>query len=598
MPAVHRLSVVIPALNNWFLTQRCLTNLFEHAADTLAEVVVVDNGSTDETPTGLRAFASVKAMRFEENRGFAAACNAGARASAGEAILFLNNDAFAKPGALRALLDALGDETVGVVGARLLYGDGTLQHAGMAVLPDGRWWHLHKHLEGDLPDALITRDYAAVTGAVMVVRRSVFDALGGFDERFRNGYEDVDLCLRTWQLGMRVRYEPRASFAHLEGSTPGRGDHEDLNLTLFRERWASVIQQLPKFQLDPTPPMAVVGEITRGDIDSQVARQFLLGYESQWGAVRYYRHRPLAAPLSTVIPHFLEATFEPALSFEWGEDVPPTHGLKRIVCAAPRDLSHAASFVHREYDWMWAPTRRCRALLIEAGLPEERVEIVETGIACRAFFPDVQPYGFGLAGLVVLAFVGEYTTDAALEATLETAAHIPGDVTLALITTEPQAWLAERVKVAQVLLERQGLSLRMHVASTAHLPDGVHPSFFTGAHVYLSVGGGDPYGYAVLAAMASGSLIAALAEAPASEFLSEDWAIIGMNPAELGHAIGRTTADAPAVVKLRTMARFAAARYFSAAKAAERSAALARRYYWGLRSGESAAMSGGLEAHA
>ena len=105
----------------------------------------------------------------------------------------LNNDTIPGAGWLEALLEVAEDETVGIVGSRLLYPDGRLQHAGIALNGDGLPYHVYRHEPAEFGPALVQRDYPAVTGASMLLRREFYEQLGGFDEAFQMYVEDVDL---------------------------------------------------------------------------------------------------------------------------------------------------------------------------------------------------------------------------------------------------------------------------------------------------------------------------------------------------------------------------------------------------------------------
>ncbi|HXP93266.1 MAG TPA: glycosyltransferase [Candidatus Binatia bacterium] len=593
MSSARRISVVIPTFNLWFVTKRCLSNLFAHGGDALGEVIVVDNASSDETRRELANWPGVKPLLFPENRGFAVASNAGARAALCDAILFLNNDAFTLPGALEALLEALDDEGVGIVGARLFYEDGTLQHAGMAPMPNKLWWHLHWHLAGDYPDALVPRDYLSVTGAAMLMSRAAFDVLGGFDENYRNGYEDVDLCLRAWNHGIRVRYEPRATFIHLESASPGRINTEadKQNFERFQARWAGLVEQVPQFfsGFDVSPPIGIIGDITKGDVASQAARQFCRYY---WltGGVKYLPHRPLPDPVAVEVPQLADSKFHPAVIFEWGDDIPVTSGAKRVIYAAPRSAEHARAIALRDCDALWLPTEHARSLMIEAGVAPAKIEVVCVGICGQAFSPEVAPYPFATSGFRVLAFMDEYTTQETLRTMLEVVAHIEPAATLVLATPQSGPEIEGRLRGAVDQLARRGLHPTVAVASTAGLVDGMLPGFFTGCPIFLAVDG-DPYGYAVLAAMASGALVAALDRPPVNEFLNAESALLSSEPIELARAIGRMGFDPEAARTMRSRARFNAARKFSAVKTACRAAALLRVLYWGPSDGSGVAVT-------
>jgi O-antigen biosynthesis protein len=233
-------SIIIPVWNKRDLTAQCLKALAAVTTEPSYEVIVVDNGSTDGTAEFLASLSGdVQIIRNQDNLGFAKACNQGARAARGKYLVFLNNDTIPLKGWLKALVSEVeGYPEVGIVGSKLLYQDGTIQHAGVALSRvDGLPYHIYKGVPGDLPIVNQRREYQIVTGACLLIRRSLFKELGGFDEGFRNGFEDVDLCLKAGERGYRVVYQPRSVVYHLESQTPGRKIHEDSNAKRLLERW-------------------------------------------------------------------------------------------------------------------------------------------------------------------------------------------------------------------------------------------------------------------------------------------------------------------------------------------------------------------------
>ena len=234
-----RASIIIPVFNQAFYTRVCLASLDREQGS--AEVIMVDNGSTDETPEILATWAKHASDRrvvsHPENLGFAKGCNAGAEASTREFLVFLNNDTFVLDGWLANLLTPFADPTVWVTGSRLLYPSGHIQHAGVAFDDVGPH-HVFVGLAGHSPIVLKRRDYQVVTGASLAIRTTVFRRLGGFDVSYENSFEDVDLCLRVRRDGGRVTYVPESVAYHFESMTEGRVGPTDMrNYELFMARW-------------------------------------------------------------------------------------------------------------------------------------------------------------------------------------------------------------------------------------------------------------------------------------------------------------------------------------------------------------------------
>jgi GT2 family glycosyltransferase len=241
-----RVSIVIPLFNQAELTVRCLESLAAHTEEGTYEVILVDNASRDGTRDLLEGLSgNVKIVANERNLGFAAACNQGAALAATPNLLFLNNDVEALPGWLPPLLAVLeADPAAGVVGSKLLFPDGRLQHAGVALLrranastPLGAF-HMHYGEPADFPPANRRCELQVVTGACLLVRKRAFDDAGRFDEFFWNGCEDVDLCLKLRERGWRVVYEPASVLVHHESrSGPERWSRTRANEELLASRW-------------------------------------------------------------------------------------------------------------------------------------------------------------------------------------------------------------------------------------------------------------------------------------------------------------------------------------------------------------------------
>jgi glycosyltransferase involved in cell wall biosynthesis/GT2 family glycosyltransferase len=237
-------SIIIPVHNRARLTEECLEALSRVSDRTTYEVIIVDNHSTDDTGRVLQALeGDVTVLRQPENRGFGVACNQGARVASGEYLIFLNNDTRPLDGWLDALMDcARQDSAVSAVGSKLLYPDGTVQHAGVAFNCNRVPYHVFQNFAADDPAVNEERDMQAVTGACMLVRAAMFTDLGGFDENYVNGFEDIDLCLRLRERAKRVVYCPRSVVIHHEESSDRRKEHDGKNLERFLTRWSDAVR--------------------------------------------------------------------------------------------------------------------------------------------------------------------------------------------------------------------------------------------------------------------------------------------------------------------------------------------------------------------
>ena len=238
------LSVVIPVHNKWELTAACLRSLAEHTPGGDVAVIVVDNASADDTSGACPALGSslfgrrFRYRRFENNRNFGPACNAGAALADSDLLFFLNNDTLLTPGWLPPLQDALAAEPdlVGV-GPLLAYPDDTVQHLGIVITPaGGSIGHLYAGLPLAHPLARRRRRFPAIPGAARMVSRALFLEAGGFCEAYVNGFEDVDFCLALAENGGVMSVIPESRVIHFESQTPQRRDHDEDNGRLLRAR--------------------------------------------------------------------------------------------------------------------------------------------------------------------------------------------------------------------------------------------------------------------------------------------------------------------------------------------------------------------------
>lgn len=231
-------SIVIPVYNAFAHTLACLRAIAAHPPAVPFEVIVVDDGSSDETADALPRIAGVRYHRRRENGGFIAACNDGAALARGDSLAFLNNDTVPQPGWLDALIAAFSeDERIGLAGAQLLYPDGRLQEAGGVVFADGSAWNYGKFASPDDPRYAYARDCDYASGAAIAIPRALFVALGGFDTRYAPAYyEDTDLAFAVRAAGKRVMYCPAARVVHVEGVSAGTDTNVGMKAYQVRNR--------------------------------------------------------------------------------------------------------------------------------------------------------------------------------------------------------------------------------------------------------------------------------------------------------------------------------------------------------------------------
>lgn len=253
--------IVIPTRDNLGVLSVCLQTLLQNSTYPDLQVVVVDNGSCKpETLHYLQAITDprVKVIRDDTPFNFSRLINLGTKAVRGEILCLLNNDMqITQPDWLEEMVGWAIQDGVAAVGARLWYGEGLLQHGGIVLGIQGIAGHAHKFLKmgdsGYMNRAELHQTMSAVTGACMVVRRSVYEELRGFDEALGVAYNDVDFCLRARKAGYRNVWTPHAEMIHHESISRGFEDSPEKQARfqreagLMRERWGEWLADDPAY---------------------------------------------------------------------------------------------------------------------------------------------------------------------------------------------------------------------------------------------------------------------------------------------------------------------------------------------------------------
>lgn len=202
------------------------------------DLTVVDNASAWPVPDRFEDAPAFRRIRFDRHHGFAEANNLAVAEAAGDILLFLNNDVLLAPGTLRSMLGAFAAHpALAICGTRMVFPDRTIQHAGVVFGPGGQGPY---HLERGTPSHLVPRTretFQAVTGACLMIPRTIFSDLGGFDAGYDFGLEDVDLCLRARQAGGEIRCRQDTESLHFESMTPGRIELDRPSRAHFMSVW-------------------------------------------------------------------------------------------------------------------------------------------------------------------------------------------------------------------------------------------------------------------------------------------------------------------------------------------------------------------------
>lgn len=249
-------SIIIPVYNHLDYTYNCLKSLQLTISDTYAyEIIVVDDCSIDETALFFaNNVKGVTYLRNADNKGFLLSSNLGAELAKGKFICFLNNDVQVKSNWIEYLINTFEDETVGLVGSKLIYANGMLQEAGGIVFNDANAANYGRYDDIENPSYNYARETDYCSGASIMLLKEDFEKLGHFDLRYTPAYyEDTDLCFSVRHiLNKKVIYQPFSEVIHFEGISSGTDvekhpvkKYQSINKLKFCEKWAKDLDNYP-----------------------------------------------------------------------------------------------------------------------------------------------------------------------------------------------------------------------------------------------------------------------------------------------------------------------------------------------------------------
>ena len=243
VPVEPKISIIIPVFNQARFTLACLASIQECHDGESFEIIVIDDCSTDSTAELLARIPGIIYLRNESNAGFIHSCNRGAQQARGTYLVFLNNDTIVTAGWLKALRQTFDSEReAGIVGAKLVFPDGRLQEAGGIIWRDGSGWNRGKFDDAEKPEYNFLKQVDYCSAACLMIRKSVFHELGGFDAKYAPAYyEDTDLAFKARRAGYRILYQPlsRVMLSRAGGRNQDRnGSGTVIAAPMARSTWA------------------------------------------------------------------------------------------------------------------------------------------------------------------------------------------------------------------------------------------------------------------------------------------------------------------------------------------------------------------------
>ncbi|MGN1393368.1 MAG: glycosyltransferase [Succinivibrionaceae bacterium] len=244
-------SIIIPVYNQIDYTYKCLKSILDHTKDIAYEIIIADDVSSDNTKIISTFVKNITVVRNSCNQGFLLNCNRAAKLARGKYIHFLNNDTQVQPNWLSSLIKTIeSDNTIGMVGSKLVYPDGRLQEAGGILWKDGSAWNFGYKSDPTLPEFNYLKEVDYISGASILIRTDLWNQLDGFDEEFAPAYcEDSDLAFSVRKAGYKVVYQPKSVVVHFEGisngtdTSTGMKHYQVVNSEKFYKKWKDVLEK-------------------------------------------------------------------------------------------------------------------------------------------------------------------------------------------------------------------------------------------------------------------------------------------------------------------------------------------------------------------
>jgi GT2 family glycosyltransferase/glycosyltransferase involved in cell wall biosynthesis len=244
-------SIIIPVHNKYDYTLKCIYSILQHSPNISYEIIIADDASTDETRKIISNIKNCIVNRNKESLGFLKNCNAASLKAKGKYLVFLNNDTIVQPNWLLCLIELMEkDDKVGLCGSKLVYPEGMLQEAGGIIWSDASGWNYGRLKDPTLPEYNYVKEVDYISGASIMVRKTLWDTLGGFDERYIPAYyEDTDLAFEIRKQGFKVVYQPKSVAVHFEGISHGTDTsggikgYQIINKEKLKQKWKKELEE-------------------------------------------------------------------------------------------------------------------------------------------------------------------------------------------------------------------------------------------------------------------------------------------------------------------------------------------------------------------
>jgi len=245
-------SIIIPVHNQFKYTYNCLKSIYDYTGKKVSyEIIIANDSSSDLTTKINQIISNIEVVSTLTHFGFLKNCNHAAKYAKGKYIFFLNNDTQVQENWLQPLIELIeSDNTIGAVGSKLVFKNSRLQEAGGVVWNDAFAWNYGRMCHPALPEFNYVKEVDYISGAALMIKKPLWEKLGGFDERFIPAYyEDTDLCLSIRKIGYKVMYQPASVVVHFEGMSngtdisKGQKQYQGLNKVNFFNKWKDVLEK-------------------------------------------------------------------------------------------------------------------------------------------------------------------------------------------------------------------------------------------------------------------------------------------------------------------------------------------------------------------